>query len=114
LLCEKALPFRLGKTTASLDDLELILRAEHADPFHILGAHPLEIEGRPDFRDSDNSVIAFMRKGKIAGDYLIVVCNFTPVPRRGYRVGVPEACFYQEILSFTSQRASKKSCIARR
>jgi 1,4-alpha-glucan branching enzyme len=52
-----------------------------------------------DFRDADNSVIAFLRKGKTAGDYLIAVCNFTPVPRQGYRVGVPEACFYHEILN---------------
>ena len=29
----------------------------------------------------------------------MVVCNFTPVPHPGYRVGVPEACFYREILN---------------
>jgi len=52
-----------------------------------------------DFHDADNSVIAFQRKGKTPGDYLIVVCNFTPVPRPGYRVGVPEMCFYREILN---------------
>ena len=37
----------LGKTTAPLDEIALILQAEHADPFHILGAHPLEVDGRP-------------------------------------------------------------------
>jgi 1,4-alpha-glucan branching enzyme len=52
-----------------------------------------------DFHDADNSVIAFQRKGKTPGDYLIVVCNFTPVPRPDYRVGVPEMCFYREILN---------------
>jgi 1,4-alpha-glucan branching enzyme len=52
-----------------------------------------------DFRDADDSVIAFQRKGKTPGDYLIVVCNFTPVPRPDYRVGVPEMCFYREILN---------------
>jgi 1,4-alpha-glucan branching enzyme len=30
---------------------------------------------------------------------LVVVCNFTPVPRHGYRIGVPEARFYREILN---------------
>jgi 1,4-alpha-glucan branching enzyme len=52
-----------------------------------------------DFHDADHSVIAFLRKGKTPGDHLVVVCNFTPVPHRGYRVGVPEACFYREILN---------------
>jgi len=74
---------------------------------HLYGAerslHEIDFESKGfewiDFRDADNSVIAFMRKGETAGDYLIVVCNFTPLPRQGYRVGVPEACFYQEILN---------------
>ena len=52
-----------------------------------------------DFRDADHSVIAFLRKGPTPGDHLVVVCNFTPVPQQGYRVGVPEACFYREILN---------------
>jgi 1,4-alpha-glucan branching enzyme len=52
-----------------------------------------------DFHDADNSVIAFLRKGKNADDHLVVVCNFTPVPHHGYRVGVPWASFYREILN---------------
>ncbi len=52
-----------------------------------------------DFQDVDHSVIAFIRKGLAPGDHLVVVCNFTPEPHPGYRVGVPEACFYQEILN---------------
>ena len=40
-----------------------------------------------------------MRKGQTPGDHLVVICNFTPVPHQGYRVGVPEACFYREILN---------------
>ncbi|MBO7556563.1 MAG: alpha amylase C-terminal domain-containing protein, partial [Alphaproteobacteria bacterium] len=46
-----------------------------------------------------DSVISYMRKGKNPGDYLIVVCNFTPVVRKNYRIGVPENCFYQEIFN---------------
>jgi 1,4-alpha-glucan branching enzyme len=39
--------------------------------------------------DSDNSVIAFVRRGINADDLALVVCNFTPVPRHDYRMGVP-------------------------
>jgi len=52
-----------------------------------------------DFHDADNSVVAFLRKGLTPRDHLVVVCNFTPVVHPGYRVGVPEACFYREILN---------------
>ena len=37
----------LAKTTASTAELDLILRAEHSDPFHVLGAHPVEVQGKP-------------------------------------------------------------------
>ena len=40
-----------------------------------------------------------MRKGYNPGDYLIVICNFTPVVRENYRIGVPEDCQYQEIFN---------------
>ncbi|MFO7561862.1 MAG: 1,4-alpha-glucan branching protein GlgB [Enhygromyxa sp.] len=39
--------------------------------------------------DRDHSVIAFLRKSK-SGARVLVVCNFTPVPRHGYRVGVDD------------------------
>ncbi len=52
-----------------------------------------------DFQDVDNSVIAFIRCARVRDDYLIFVCNFTPVPRNGYRLGVPEAKFYREVLN---------------
>jgi 1,4-alpha-glucan branching enzyme len=44
-----------------------------------------------DLSDHRNSTISFLRKGKNTGDYLVVVCNFTPVPRENYRIGVPAA-----------------------
>ena len=37
----------LAETTASLDEIAQILRAEHGDPFHILGLHLVEFQGRP-------------------------------------------------------------------
>ncbi len=56
-----------------------------------------------DFRDADNSIIAFIRRAKEPDDHIVVVCNFTPMPRQGYRIGVPERCFYEEILNSDSQ-----------
>ena len=51
-----------------------------------------------DGSDADHSVIAFLRHPK-EGEPVLVVFNFTPVPRPGYRIGVPAAGFWQEILS---------------
>jgi 1,4-alpha-glucan branching enzyme len=52
-----------------------------------------------DFQDANGSTIAFMRKAKDPDDFLIFVLNFTPVPRAGYRIGVPEEVFYKEVLN---------------
>ena len=49
--------------------------------------------------NADDSVISYVRKGTQPGDYLIVICNFTPVVRSDYRVGVLEKCKYQEIFN---------------
>ena len=56
-----------------------------------------------DFHDSDNSVVSFMRKniGK-EKDTLIFICNFTPVPRQGYRIGAPMKGFYRELINSDS------------
>ena len=52
-----------------------------------------------DFHDTDHSIISFLRAAKDPDNFLVIVCNFTPVPRTGYRVGVPYAGFYKEILN---------------
>ncbi|HEY4386333.1 MAG TPA: alpha amylase C-terminal domain-containing protein, partial [Ktedonobacteraceae bacterium] len=57
-----------------------------------------------DANDSDNSVVSFMRRSKREEETLIFVCNFTPVPRHGYRLGVPFAGTYYEILNSDHQR----------
>ena len=44
--------------------------------------------------DNENSVISFMRKAKRKSDNVIVVCNFTPVERKKYKIGVPSAGTY--------------------
>lgn len=56
-----------------------------------------------DFHDADNSIVSFLRKGKNPDDMLIFVCNFTPVQRGGYRIGVPRAGYYKEILNSDSE-----------
>lgn len=51
-----------------------------------------------DFHDADNSVVAFLRKSA-AGQAIVFVMNATPVVRGGYRIGVPRAGYYREILN---------------
>ncbi len=53
--------------------------------------------------DSVNSIIAFQRRDT-AGEVVVVVCNFTPVVRSGYRIGVPDPGFYRELLNTDSDR----------
>jgi 1,4-alpha-glucan branching enzyme len=52
--------------------------------------------------DSDNSVLVFLRHALDPDDCMVIACNFTPVPRQGYRVGVPYPGFYREILNTDS------------
>ena len=51
-----------------------------------------------DFHDSDNSVVAFLRKSS-DGQSIVFAMNATPVVRGGYRIGVPREGFYREILN---------------
>jgi 1,4-alpha-glucan branching enzyme len=53
-----------------------------------------------DCHDADNSVLSFLRRSD--DDHLVVVLNLTPVPRQGYRIGVPEAGPYREIFNSDS------------
>jgi 1,4-alpha-glucan branching enzyme len=52
-----------------------------------------------DFHDWEQSTISFMRKGKTSDDVILVVCNFTPMPRYNYRIGVPRGGFWREALN---------------
>jgi 1,4-alpha-glucan branching enzyme len=54
-----------------------------------------------DCSDWQSSALSFIRWGDDA-DHVVVVANFTPVPRENYRVGVPWPCFYREILNSDS------------
>jgi 1,4-alpha-glucan branching enzyme len=55
-----------------------------------------------DATDHERGVVAFLRRGKEPGALAVVVCNFTPVPRPNYRVGVPEPGFYAERINTDS------------
>ena len=52
-----------------------------------------------DCSDSEQSVLAWYRIGNDGDDTVIVVCNFTPVPRLDYRIGVPKPGVYREIFN---------------
>jgi 1,4-alpha-glucan branching enzyme len=55
-----------------------------------------------DCHDNENSVISFVRSAKDPHAFVIMAFNFTPVPRTGYRIGVPEPGFYAELLNSDS------------
>ncbi|MBI2858938.1 MAG: 1,4-alpha-glucan branching protein GlgB [Chloroflexi bacterium] len=52
-----------------------------------------------DCADSDQSTISFIRRGKSTGDIMFSVCNFTPVLRENYIVGVPSGGYWKEMLN---------------
>ena len=56
-----------------------------------------------DCNDSQQSTLSFIRKGPSIHDMIIVVCNFTPVPRYNYRLGAPTGGFWKELLNSDAQ-----------
>ena len=72
----------------------------------VLALHQRDTEAQGfewiDCTDVESSVISYLRKGREPGNIAIVVCNFTPVVRREYRVGVPRGGFYVERLNTDS------------
>lgn len=56
-----------------------------------------------DFHDWQQSIISFIRKGRDTDRIILVVCNFTPVPRQNYLIGVPERGFWKELLNSDSE-----------
>lgn len=79
-----------------VQDLNRIYRSEPA--LHALDFSP---DGFAwiDCNDAQQSVISFLRKGPAPDDIMLVVCNFTPVPRYNYQVGVPHGGFWRELLN---------------
>jgi 1,4-alpha-glucan branching enzyme len=79
-----------------LGDLNRLYQTEPA--LHELDCDPQGFEWI-DGSDSEHSVIAYLRKGKSPGEPVAMVFNFTPLPRFGYRIGVPGRGFWREILN---------------
>jgi 1,4-alpha-glucan branching enzyme len=52
-----------------------------------------------DCHDAEHSIVSFQRQGQTAQAPLLVVCNFTPVPRLNYQVGAPCAGVWHEVLN---------------
>jgi 1,4-alpha-glucan branching enzyme len=77
-------------------DLNTLYRAEPA--LHVNDCQP---DGFAwiDCHDADASAISFLRRGGPDHPLIVVACNFTPVPRANYRLGVPHGGDWQEILN---------------
>jgi 1,4-alpha-glucan branching enzyme len=52
-----------------------------------------------DFSDRENSVIIFERRSDHKEDMLVVICNFTPIVRNHYRVGIPYRGYWKEVFN---------------
>ncbi|MDF2530996.1 MAG: glgB [Clostridia bacterium] len=57
-----------------------------------------------DSANCEESIIVFMRKAIDAEDFIIVICNFTPVTRQGYKIGVPILGEYEEVFNSDSTK----------
>jgi 1,4-alpha-glucan branching enzyme len=75
-------------------DLNRLYRSVPA--LHELDCEPAGFEW-VDCNDWEHSILTFIRKGAGIDEYVLVGCNFTPVPREAYRVGVPKAGYWKEI-----------------
>jgi 1,4-alpha-glucan branching enzyme len=77
---------------------------------HLYRSHPALYEVDFDYRgfewiditDIEKSIISFLRRAADPSDCIVFACNFTPVPREHYSVGVPVAGYYREILNSDS------------
>ncbi len=56
-----------------------------------------------DLQDSESSIITFIRFARNREDFIVFACNFTPVPREGYRIGVPKGGLYRELFNTDSE-----------
>jgi 1,4-alpha-glucan branching enzyme len=89
-------PYHKGIQTlvADLNKLYVELPALHRYDFDEKGFSWI------DCNDSDQSIISYQRKSE--GQDLVIILNFTPIPRKHYRIGVPQMGEYQEIINSDS------------
>lgn len=88
-------------------DLNKLLQREPA--LHELDFDPHGFEW-VDCHNWEESVLAFLRKGKNPDDFLLAACNFTPVPRQRHRIGVSKLGFYREVLNSDSSYYGGSNC----
>ncbi len=91
-------PFHQG-VKQLVGDLNRVYREEpslHRFDFEQRGFHWI------DCHDAPQSILSYFRTDEV-GEPIIVVLNFTPVPRTNYRVGVPRGGAYRELLNSDSQ-----------
>jgi 1,4-alpha-glucan branching enzyme len=80
-------------------ELNRVYRSEPA--LHLLDTNAGGFEW-VDCNDNLTSTISLLRKSESPKDTVLAVCNFTPIPRIGYRVGVPEGGYWRELLNSDS------------
>jgi 1,4-alpha-glucan branching enzyme len=83
-----------------VEDLNKLYKNEPS--LHELDFHPDGFEWI-DCNDSQSSTLSLIRKGSSSEDIVLAVCNFTPVPRFNYRVGVPRGGYWREIFNSDSK-----------
>ena len=86
----------IQRLVGDLNRLHVKERALHEVDFEWSGFEWIEAN------DAAASVLSFLRRAKDGEEFVVVVCNFTPVVREEYRVGVPRPGFYREILNTDS------------
>ncbi len=81
-------------------DLNRLYRSEQA-------LHELDFESAGfewiDCNDSEHSVLSLLRRARSTDESVIVVCNFTPLPRFNYRIGASSGGYWREILNSDGQ-----------
>jgi 1,4-alpha-glucan branching enzyme len=86
----------LRKCVADLNRLYRGEKALHQQDFDGAGFQWI------DCHNHEDSTLSCLRFAKDARDFLVICCNFTPVPRLKHRLGVPEVCWYQEVFNSDS------------
>lgn len=80
-------------------DLNRLMRSEKS-------LHELDFDWQGfewiDCHNYEESTFSYIRRAKNRDDFLVVACNFTPVPRLRHRIGVPVQCWYEEIFNSDS------------
>ena len=79
-----------------IGDLNRLYRTEGA--LHTSETNPSSFEWI-DANDGERNVLSYLRKGNASEPTILIACNFSPVPRDSYRLGVSEKGFWREIFN---------------